>query len=107
MRAFLRPRTHFAEIPVIHRLRRAIHRNPVFLALVSMYRDSILSTEGKVNTENTYEWRKQLLWGVVLIGVGVTFFLGQMDLVDVRDLCDDRSGSHLLRNSDHVTTRQR
>ena len=51
-----------------------------------MYRDTILSTEGNVNTENSYEWRRQLLWGLVLIGVGITFFLGQMDIVDVRGL---------------------
>lgn len=86
MRAFLRLAPSFAEIPVIHRVRHAIGRNPVFLALVAMYRHTILSTEGKVNTENSYEWRRQLLWGLVLIAVGVTIFLGQMDIIDVHGL---------------------
>jgi hypothetical protein len=86
MRAFLRPGPPFAENRVIHRPPNAIRRNPVFLALVSMYRHLILSTEGKVNTENSYEWRRQLLWGLVLIGVGITFFLDQMDYIVVEGL---------------------
>jgi hypothetical protein len=39
-----------------------------------------------VNTENSYEWRKQLLWGLVLIAVGVTIFLDQMDIIEVDGL---------------------
>ncbi|UUZ49363.1 DUF5668 domain-containing protein [Massilia sp. B-10] len=51
-----------------------------------MYRHLILSTEGKVNTQHSYEWRRQLLWGLVLIGVGVTIFLDQMDIIEVEGL---------------------
>jgi hypothetical protein len=82
----LRLAAHFTENPVIHRSGNAIRRNPVFLALVAMYLHLILSTEGKVNTENSYEWRRQLLWGLVLIGVGVTIFLDQMDIIQVEGL---------------------
>jgi hypothetical protein len=37
-----------------------------------------------VNTESTsYEWRRQLMWGLVLVCVGVTFALAQMDLIEL------------------------
>ena len=37
-----------------------------------------------MNTESSsYEWRKQLMWGVVLVIVGATFALYQMDLIDI------------------------
>ena len=39
-----------------------------------------------MNPESSYAWRKQLIWGVVLVGAGVTIFLGQMDLIEVRGL---------------------
>ncbi len=37
-------------------------------------------------SKDSYAWRKQLMWGVVLIGFGVAIFLDQMDLVEVRGL---------------------
>ncbi|SHH02271.1 LiaI-LiaF-like domain-containing protein [Massilia sp. CF038] len=39
-----------------------------------------------MNTDNSYEWRKQLLWGLVLIAVGVTFLLDQMEIIEVQQL---------------------
>jgi len=39
-----------------------------------------------VNTESSYEWRKQLMWGVVLVCVGVSFMLDRMDVIDIDSL---------------------
>jgi hypothetical protein len=39
-----------------------------------------------MNTENSSAARKQIMWGLVLIAVGVIFLLDRMDLVDVRGL---------------------
>lgn len=39
-----------------------------------------------MSTDKSYEWRKQLMWGLFLIGFGVAYLLDQMDLVDVRSL---------------------
>ncbi|MGX4640081.1 LiaF transmembrane domain-containing protein [Massilia sp. SYSU DXS3249] len=39
-----------------------------------------------MNTENNYAARKQIMWGVVLIAVGVIFLLDRMDIVDLRSL---------------------
>ena len=39
-----------------------------------------------MNTDNSYEWRRQLLWGLVLIAVGVTFLLDQMEIIEVQQL---------------------
>jgi len=36
-----------------------------------------------VKTDFTYEWRKQLLWGLILIGFGVAVLLAQFDLFEV------------------------
>lgn len=36
-----------------------------------------------MNTEKSYEWRRQLMWGLVLIGIGVAFFLDRHDLFDI------------------------
>ena len=39
-----------------------------------------------MNTDTSYEWRKQLMWGLVLVGVGVTVFLDRMDMIDVQQM---------------------
>ncbi|MDB5792512.1 MAG: hypothetical protein JWQ80_2536 [Massilia sp.] len=39
-----------------------------------------------MNIENSYAARKQVMWGLVLIVVGVIFLLDRMELVDVRSL---------------------
>ncbi|MGZ8288818.1 MAG: LiaI-LiaF-like domain-containing protein [Telluria sp.] len=39
-----------------------------------------------MNTEKSYEWRRQLMWGLVLIGVGVAFLLDRLDLFGIWDL---------------------
>jgi FtsH-binding integral membrane protein len=39
-----------------------------------------------VSTDKSYEWRKQLMWGLALIALGVAIFLDQMDLVDIHSL---------------------
>lgn len=39
-----------------------------------------------MSKDSSYEWRRQLMWGLVLIGLGLAVFLDQMDLVEVRGL---------------------
>ena len=39
-----------------------------------------------MTAESSYEWRRQFMWGVVVILFGLTIFLDQMDLVEVRGL---------------------
>ena len=39
-----------------------------------------------MSTDKSYEWRKQLMWGLALIALGVAIFLDQMDLVDIHSL---------------------
>lgn len=39
-----------------------------------------------MNTENSYAARKQIMWGLVLIAVGLICLLDRMDLVDLRSL---------------------
>jgi hypothetical protein len=75
-----------AERAVIHRNWHAIGRNPVFLGGGAMYLHAILSTGANVKPETSYEWRRQLMWGVVLIASGTAIFLEQMDLVEMRSL---------------------
>ena len=36
--------------------------------------------------ETSYEWRRQLMWGVTLICFGVGFFLDQINLVEFRGM---------------------
>jgi hypothetical protein len=50
------------------------------------YRSPVLSTGANVNTVTSYEWRRQLMWGLVLIAVGVTIFLDRMDIVYIDDM---------------------
>lgn len=37
-----------------------------------------------MTAESSYEWRRQLMWGLVLILIGVAFFLDRMELIEVR-----------------------
>lgn len=39
-----------------------------------------------MSTEQSYEWRRQLMWGLVLIGIGVAFLLDRFDMIEVSDL---------------------
>jgi hypothetical protein len=39
-----------------------------------------------VSIQNSYEWRRQLLWGLILIGFGTVFFLDRADLFEVDQL---------------------
>lgn len=39
-----------------------------------------------MTAESSYEWRRQLMWGLVLILVGVSFLLDRLDIVEVRAL---------------------
>jgi hypothetical protein len=41
---------------------------------------------GKVNSQNSYEWRKQILWGLILIGVGSLFFFDRYGMFEIDDL---------------------
>ncbi len=39
-----------------------------------------------MNLESSYEWRKQLMWGLVLIGFGVLLLLHRIHVVDINSL---------------------
>jgi len=39
-----------------------------------------------MGTENSYKQRKQMMWGLVLIAVGVAFLLDRMDVLDISTL---------------------
>ena len=39
-----------------------------------------------MSTTSSYQWRKQLMWGLVLIGFGVAFLLDRQGLFDIREL---------------------
>ncbi len=39
-----------------------------------------------MSMESSYQWRKQVMWGLVLIGVGLVIFLDQMGYVEARNL---------------------
>lgn len=36
--------------------------------------------------DKSYEWRRQLVWGLLLIGLGLAFLLDRMDLFEVDEL---------------------
>jgi len=36
-----------------------------------------------VSTEHSYEWRRQLMWGLALICFGVAVFLDQMEIIEI------------------------
>lgn len=39
-----------------------------------------------MSAESSYEWRRQLMWGLVLVLFGLTILLDRMDLIEVRSL---------------------
>ncbi|PIL39277.1 LiaI-LiaF-like domain-containing protein [Massilia psychrophila] len=39
-----------------------------------------------MNTIHSYQWRKQLMWGLLLIGLGGAFLLDQMGVVEIVEL---------------------
>ena len=39
-----------------------------------------------MNSEASYHLRRQVLWGLVLVGLGVAFLLDRMDVFDIRSL---------------------
>lgn len=39
-----------------------------------------------MNINNSYHWRRQLMWGLLLIGLGGAFLLDQFGLVDIDEL---------------------
>jgi len=39
-----------------------------------------------MDTENGYRQRKQMMWGLVLIAVGIAFLLDRMNVVDIYEL---------------------
>lgn len=39
-----------------------------------------------MNINNSYHWRKQMMWGLLLIGLGGAFLLDQFGLVDIDEL---------------------
>ena len=39
-----------------------------------------------MSTDNSYQWRKQLVWGLVLVGLGAAVYLDSVDLVEIDEL---------------------
>jgi hypothetical protein len=39
-----------------------------------------------MNGDRSYEWRRQLVWGLVIAGVGLALFLDTMNVVHIEDL---------------------
>ena len=39
-----------------------------------------------MSTKSSYAWRKQLMWGLLLIGLGVAFLFDRFDMVAIWDL---------------------
>lgn len=37
-----------------------------------------------MTAESTYEWRRQLMWGLMLIALGTVFLLDRMDIIEAR-----------------------
>lgn len=36
--------------------------------------------------DSSYKWRQQLMWGLVLVAIGVTIFLAQIDVIEIDGL---------------------
>ena len=45
-----------------------------------------LTTKAIVDTKHSYHWRKQLMWGLLLIGLGGALLLDQMGLVEITEI---------------------
>lgn len=39
-----------------------------------------------MSTDNSYQWRKQLLWGLLLVGLGTAFFLDRTEVFELDEL---------------------
>jgi hypothetical protein len=39
-----------------------------------------------VDLKNSYHWRRQLMWGLLLVGAGLAIFLDQFDIVELDGL---------------------
>lgn len=39
-----------------------------------------------MNNKDSYRWRRQAMWGIVLVVLGAVLFLDQMDILDVGEL---------------------
>lgn len=39
-----------------------------------------------MNAQDSYKWRKQLMWGLALIAVGVTVFLVNLGLIEIHGI---------------------
>ena len=39
-----------------------------------------------MSTDNSYQWRKQLLWGLLLVGLGAAFFLDRAEVFELDEL---------------------
>jgi hypothetical protein len=74
---------------------RSVHRSPVAsrrspkttvagLGPAVSWRS--LTTGEIVNNNHSYHWRKQLMWGLLLIGLGGAFLLDQVGLVEIVEI---------------------
>jgi hypothetical protein len=44
------------------------------------------TTEQLMNNHDAYRWRRQLVWGLLLVGFGVAVLLDQMGIADIESL---------------------
>jgi hypothetical protein len=70
----------------VHRRWPAIRRKPLSRRDRGRYRGAVLSMEAKVSTESSYQWRKQILWGLLLIGFGTMVLLDRLGWLEFDQL---------------------
>jgi hypothetical protein len=80
------PGTPLAECFVIRRPASAVRRKALSRPLCARYREPVFQTGANVDTRNSYHWRRQLMFGLVLVGLGGVFLLDQMDMLDIYNL---------------------
>jgi uncharacterized membrane protein HdeD (DUF308 family) len=76
-------------------VRRSLRHSPTrrrrspkgaFLLLHSPLSSFHHNTEDEMSSENSYTTRKQMMWGLVLIAVGVVFLLDRMYIIEAESL---------------------
>jgi hypothetical protein len=77
----------FAGTRAVRRSGPAIRRIALGPTSVLVYRPSIDNECGDImKSEASYHLRRQVLWGLLLVGLGVAFLLDQMDIIRITDL---------------------
>jgi Domain of unknown function (DUF5668) len=75
-----------AELFAIHRAQPVVRRKSVPRCFHTRYREIVIPTGAIVSTDHSYYWRKQLMWGLLLVGLGAAFLLDRLDMFDIDEL---------------------